>query len=102
MAEMTPRERFRAVMKFEKPDRLPWYEWPGTEATYRWVREGLPISEIMTQGEGPDGNGALSHSLSYMALDAGRYFGFETLTAPEHMVIIDHCTIPRYFTQILE
>jgi len=102
MDEMTPRQRFRAVMNFEKCDRLPWYEWPGAEVTYRWIREGLPISEIMAQNEEPDGNGALSHSFSCMALDTSRHFGFETLTAPEHMVTIDHCTIPRYFTKTLE
>ena len=41
---MNDRERFHAVMNFEKPDRLPLWEfmgyWPETED--RWAEEGLP------------------------------------------------------------
>jgi uroporphyrinogen-III decarboxylase len=41
---MTNVERFHAVMNFEKPDRLPMYEWAGWwGATLdRWYEEGLP------------------------------------------------------------
>jgi len=43
---MNARERFNAVMRFEKPDRLPFMEfmfyWP--ETTERWESEGLSAS----------------------------------------------------------
>ena len=41
---MNARERFRRTMHYEKPDRLPFYQfigfWP--ETINRWYREGLP------------------------------------------------------------
>lgn len=45
MDEMTPRERFHAVMDFEPFDRLPvteWAVWWG-ETIERWRAEGLPL-----------------------------------------------------------
>ena len=38
MAEMTSRERFRAVMNFQTPDCLPWYEWTNNEIVLDWRR----------------------------------------------------------------
>ncbi len=41
---MTNRERFKKVMNFEQPDRLPMIEWAGywEKTTQRWYDEGLP------------------------------------------------------------
>ena len=49
MSEMTPRERFRAVTHFRKPDRLPVYEWIGIpdETLLRWLKEGLLLEKIV-------------------------------------------------------
>jgi len=102
MAEMTPRERFRAVMNFKKPDRLPWYEWPWNEVIYRWIGEGLPISEIMTQKEDYDMYGTVPYSISLMVLDVSRYFGFEFFCPPEYSVIVDATCLPRFFSMPLE
>lgn len=42
---MTTRERFNAVMNFEKPDRLPMIEWASwwDKTIERWHTEGLPV-----------------------------------------------------------
>ncbi len=44
MDEMTPRDRFRAIMRFEAFDRLPVLEWAGwwDKTLSRWYQEGLP------------------------------------------------------------
>jgi len=44
MDEMTPRDRFRAIMRFEPFDRLPVLEWAGwwDKTLSRWYQEGLP------------------------------------------------------------
>jgi uroporphyrinogen decarboxylase len=41
---MNALERFHCVMNFERPDRLPFYEWMGywPETLDRWYEEGLP------------------------------------------------------------
>ena len=101
MAEMTSRECFRAVMNFKKPDRLPWYEWPWNEAIYRWIMEGLPISEIMAQREEYDMS-VLPYSISVIELDVSKYFGFENFSPPEYTISIDANPIPRYFAKTLE
>ena len=45
---MTPRERFRAVLEFSKPDdRLPMIEWAAwwEKTTDRWYEEGAPTTD---------------------------------------------------------
>jgi len=52
---MNNRERFQKVMHFEKPDRLPIYEWLGfwPETINRWYSEGLPwATQIKTSDIG--------------------------------------------------
>ena len=50
MREMTPRERFQAVMNFQPFDRLPMVEWASwwNKTIDRWHGEGLP--EELTDG----------------------------------------------------
>jgi uroporphyrinogen decarboxylase len=89
-------------MSFERPDKLPWYEWPWNEVIYRWIGEGLPISQIIGQKEDYDMYGALPYSISLMTLDVSRYFGFEVFTPPEYTVIIDATCLPRFFSKTIE
>ncbi|MCD6529972.1 hypothetical protein J7L06_06765 [Candidatus Bathyarchaeota archaeon] len=48
----TPRERFRAVTHFRRPDRLPLYEWVGIpdDTMLRWIEEGLNLRDVIDQG----------------------------------------------------
>jgi uroporphyrinogen decarboxylase len=89
-------------MHFRKPDRLSWIEWPLNEAYYRWIQEGLPISEIVVQGEEYDMHGSVPYTVSSMQLDASRYFGFEAFSPVDYTILIDSTPIPRYFTKTLE
>ena len=102
MVEMTPRERFRATMRFETPDRLPWYEWPYDEVVYSWIKEGLPIDEIRSYRQTPEVQGALTYSTERATLDVSRYFGFESFSPEDLTVIIDQSPIPRFYCKILE
>jgi len=102
MAEMTPRERFRATMKFEKPDRLPWYEWPYDEAVYFWIKQGLPLDEIRSYRQIPEVQGALTYSTERAMLDVSKYFGFESFSPEDFTVIIDQSPIPRFYCKTLE
>ena len=90
-------------MNFKKPDRLPWYEFVEEyEAIYRWIGEGLPMSEITVRIENLDLSGALPFAVSYSVFDVSRYFGFEHFTPPESAVTIDQAPLPRYFVKTLE
>ena len=62
---MTPRERFRKVLRFEKPDRLPLIEWAAWwDKTFnRWKTEGLDPSFDVDQ------------SLEYFGLEKLYSFG---------------------------
>jgi len=74
---MNARERFNAVMQFEKPDRLPFMEfmlfWP--ETTERWVREGMPADA-----------------------DPVAYFGFD----PFQWLPVDFNFVPPFDLEVLE
>ena len=52
-SRMTPRERFRAVTRFRRPDRLPLYEWVGIpdDTMLRWIEEGLNLKDVVDQDE---------------------------------------------------
>ena len=43
---MTPRERINSVIRFKKPDVLPWIEVFEIETILKWIREGLPADEL--------------------------------------------------------
>ncbi len=45
--EMTPRERFKRIMNFKKPDRPLWMEDQVDITTLRWIREGLPLDQVI-------------------------------------------------------
>jgi uroporphyrinogen decarboxylase len=96
MREITPRERFKAVMNFEKTDRLPWFEWPYTEVIIRWIEEGLPIREILKQEEVLEGDGSCPYSTARLVFDVSTYFGFENFYQEEYNVIIDQGPLPRF------
>lgn len=74
---MNGRERFRRIMGFERPDRLPLYEWLGfwKDTLDRWYGEGLPPG-----------------------MSVEDYFGFDkTESLP-----IDFGPIPRFVPRTLE
>jgi len=112
MTEMTPRERFRAVMHFNKPDRLPLCEWFGysEETISRWIKEGLPQKEITDQISVFSSRTGIT--LSSQCLDIGKYFNLEispvlkwyklSVRALGHLIDVDLGPIPRFVPRILE
>ena len=101
--EMTPRERFKRVMNFRKADRLPWMEYQWDETTVRWIREGLPIEQVVRSRYGLDWDGAfqLVGPQPY-SFDVSRYFGFDSLLEHDTNVTIDVGPLPRYPLKVLE
>jgi len=73
---MNARERFRKVMHYEKPDRLPFYQfigfWP--ETINRWYGEGLPSG-----------------------MSVWDYFGFDKIEG----IPLDYGPIPQYIPKTL-
>jgi len=100
--EMTPRERFRKVMEFKKPDRLPWMEMQLDATTLRWIREGLTIDHVVKTRYDLIWNGSLLivQPLPY-TFDVSEYFGFIPLLNPETTIMIDLGPLPRYTSKIL-
>lgn len=101
--EMTPRERFKMVMNFKKPDQLPWMEMQLDETTLRWIHEGLPIDKVVKTRYDIIWNGALLivQPLSY-TFDISQYFGFIPLLNPETTITIDLGPLPRYTPKVLK
>lgn len=102
MSDMTPRERFRAVMHFREPDRLPVYEWIGIpdDTILRWIREGLPLAKIVDQDE-LFVQGELLSVSCYNVLSYHQPKYFELLDRTEE-ISIDFGPIPRFGYRTLE
>lgn len=101
--EITPRERFKRVMNFRKADRLPWMESQLDETTARWIREGLPIEQVVrSRYDLIYGGGMVIVQRQPYTLDVNRYFGFEPLLDTERDVAIDLGPLPRHTLRVLE
>jgi hypothetical protein len=100
--EMTPRERFNRVMNFRKADRLPWMESQLSETTVRWIREGLPIEQVVRTRYDLDYGGAmLIVEPQPHAFDVSTYFGFDPIHT-DRDVVIDLGPLPRHAIRIIE
>jgi uroporphyrinogen decarboxylase len=102
MSDMTPRERFRAVMHFRKPDRLPLYEWVAIpdQTMLRWIKEGLPLENVMDQDELFVAGELLSITCYRLfSYHQPKYFKFLDRTEE---ITIDFGPIPRLGYRILE
>ena len=58
---MNARERFNAIMNFEQPDRVPFWNLEGIceETVRRWCMQGFPTGRDVSEFVGFDGNGFL-------------------------------------------
>jgi uroporphyrinogen decarboxylase len=108
--EMNTRERFRAVMHFQEPDRLPFIEYVGIDpaAYLRWHKEGLPtIWDITPFGpNNPTPTMYASHNLFVAGdyeMDYASYFGIEPVGVSFGEVLpIDLGPIPRFVGEVVE
>ena len=102
MSDMTPRERFRAVMHFRKPDRLPLYEWVAIpdQTMLRWIKEGLPLENVIDQDElfMP---GELLSICCYRLFSYHQPKYFKLLDRMED-ITIDFGPIPRFGYRVIE
>jgi len=100
--EVAPRERFKNVMSFRKPDRLPWIEQQLDTTTLRWIREGFPIEQAVQTHYDIVWNGSLLivQPQPY-TFNVGRYFGFDPLLNPKTTITLDLGPLPRYTYKIL-
>jgi uroporphyrinogen-III decarboxylase len=100
---MTPRERFKRVMNFRKADRLPWMEFQLDEAIVRWIKEGLPIEQVIRTRYDLDWDGAFQvvQPRPY-TFDVSRYFAFDPILDPDTNVMLDVGPLPRYLLKTLQ
>jgi len=96
---MTPRERFKAVIHFRKPDELPWCELLEDETVMRWIDEGLPLNTLLTPEWVFKEGGPLT-TFASLKINAYPYFGCQNLFNG-CSVPIDLGPIPRYTHRIL-
>ena len=102
--EMTPRERFKRIMDFKKPDRLLWMEDQVDTTTLRWIREGLPLDQVIQSSYDLAYNGGLWLVLptSY-TFDISKYFGFLNVAiVSKTTVTLDLGPLPRYPLRIIK
>ncbi len=97
---MTPRERFKAVIKLQKPDVLPWLESFYDETILRWFREGFPVDEVtvIEWAMGRQGT-MLANWPAVMGFDAYSYFGCQSFYGC--LVPVDIGPIPRFKLRVL-
>ena len=97
----TPRERFKAVIRFRKPDVLPWVENIIDESVWNWFKEGLPAEEVrVVEWEIGHGGNMMMNSLTFKGFNPYSYFGCQRLEGC--FVPIDFGPIPRYKQCLLD
>lgn len=100
MSEMTPRERFKAVIHFKKPDVLPWAESFYDETVVKWLSEGLPASEVIVlEWEIARGGVVLLNWPAVKGLNPYDYFGCIPLRGG--IVPVDLGPIPRFKQRVV-
>jgi hypothetical protein len=90
---MTPRERFRKAMNFERADAIPWTENFYVETVNRFFAEGLPAHEITVIDWQLEGYTLLNWP-AFIGFDPNSYFGCINLHGC--MVPVDVGPIPRF------
>ncbi|MHA2407229.1 MAG: uroporphyrinogen decarboxylase family protein [Candidatus Ranarchaeia archaeon] len=97
---MTSRERFKAVINFKKPDRLPWVEVFYDEVLLKWFTEGLPANELtVIEWEMGRGGSLLQNWPVVKGFDPNSYFGCQSLFSC--IVPVDIGPIPRFKQRVL-
>ncbi len=108
--EMNTRERFRAVMHFKEPDRLPFIEYLGidTEASMLWHEQGLPmVWDVIPYGPSNPAPASLAANNLFVAgeyaMDYRSYFGIEPAGYYfGESIPIDLGPLPRFVGEPLE
>ncbi len=97
---MTPRERIKAVIRFKKPDILPWVENFYVETIVKWFKQGLPVDEVtLIEWEmGGDGT-CLFNWPKIKEFDLNSYFGCQSFKSC--VVPVDSGPIPRFKLRVL-
>lgn len=100
MTMMTPRERIKAVINFQKPDMLPWCEKFFDETVVKWLGEGLPADEVIViEWEVRSGRVSLLNWPIVKGFNPYSYFGcynYSGLSVP-----LDLGPIPRFKQRIM-
>jgi len=96
----TPRERFKAVIHFRKPDVLPWIENVYDETMLEWLRQGLPAERVtVIEWEMGRGGTALANMATVKGFDPYSYLGCQSLYGS--LLQVDVGPIPRYKQRLL-
>jgi len=96
----TPRERFRAVIHFRKPDVLPWIENVYDETMLAWLRQGLPPERVtVIEWEMGRGGTALANMATLKGFDPYSYLGCQSLYGS--LLQVDVGPLPRYKQRLL-
>jgi len=97
---MTPRERYKAVIHFRKPDVLPWCESFYDEAILKWFRQGLPADELtIIEWEMSRGGTLLVNWPTVRGFNPYTYFGCQSFSGC--VVPVDVGPIPRFKLRVL-
>lgn len=97
---MTPRERFKAAVRFRKPDALPWLESFYDETVVKWFKEGLPAERVtvIEWAIGRQGT-MLANWPTVMGFDPYSYFGCQSFYGC--LVPVDIGPIPRFKLRVI-
>jgi len=102
MSGMTPRERFKAVIHFKKPDILPWLEFIIDETALEWFKQGLPTYDVIDISPGGEfiGGAICLHAPTLVGFKTAKYFGCtHYLGCP---VFVDLGPVPRFKEKVLK
>ena len=98
---MNDRESFRAAMRFAQDTRLTWHEVVPDETALRWVIEGLPLEEALSEHDTQmSAKGSMVSIPSKRVFDLRNHFGYSNIfSAP---LYIDLCPLPRFFRKTID
>lgn len=96
----TPRERFKAAIRFRKPDVLPWIENVYDETILEWFKQGLPAEDItVIEWEMGRGGTTLANMATVKGFNPYPYLGCQSLYGS--LLQVDAGPIPRYKQRLL-
>jgi uroporphyrinogen-III decarboxylase len=100
--EMSPRENFKRIMSFRKPDRMLWMEGQLDTTLLNWIRQGLPLDRVVRTSYDVLVNGAITVVMPMpYTLDASGYFGFLPIIPQDGTIELDFGPLPRNVQRIL-
>ena len=98
---MNARESFRAAMRFAQNTRLTWHEAVPDETAVRWIIEGLPLKEALSEHDTQmSPKGSMVSIPAKRVFDLRNHFGYSNILSSP--LSINLGPLPRFFRKTID